>query len=355
MPSMHSFGRLRVLMWPASQHRQMNPYVGLLHDSLRARGVSVWDFSAWRLITHRPSVVHVHWPEYGAGGSGTFWRLLSLARFFFTLSWCRINRIAVIWTVHNLRPHSESRLGLLCVNLMHNACSGWISLTKAAIPLILRKFPRLCDKPLVVARHGTYLDEYPVSDALVQDLRKRFDIDDQTTVLLLFGVIDTYKSPLELIDAIQTLNRRDVVLIVAGNCRNAELRRLIDLKTSTTTRVKTLLFHLSTKELGSLLSLADGVLLPYSEILNSGSLLLALGAGKSVLVPRSPVFHEVSILAGPGWVIQDDTPASASAIASFLLSLSAPRLPPKLHAFDWTLIAERHFRLYHACVNRLRR
>src|SRR5690606_38315853 len=88
------------------------------------------------------------------------------------------------------------------------------------------------------------------------------------------------------------------------------------------------------------ISAAEAVVLPYSEMNNSGVLLVALSLGIPVIVPKSPTNESISREVGAGWVIQYDEVFDEHALRRSLDSLrTIVRSEPNLRTRDWRTVA----------------
>src|SRR5512147_63156 len=92
---------LRVLAWPA--FKNPGPYNRLLYSSMQELGATVEDFSAWRVLSKRYDIVHLHWPEYCVNGRGRLASLFWSCALFGAMWWVRMRGSKVVWTVHNLQ------------------------------------------------------------------------------------------------------------------------------------------------------------------------------------------------------------------------------------------------------------
>jgi hypothetical protein len=84
--------------------------------------------------------------------------------------------------------------------------------------------------------------------------------------------------------------------------------------------------------------------LPYRDILNSGSALLALSLNRPVLVPRRGALAELQQQVGEAWVRCYDGDLTAETLVDAIAwARETPREPEApLHAFAWPSIARAH-------------
>jgi hypothetical protein len=74
---------LRILAWPAFKNH--GAYNVLLYGHMQELGATVEEFSAWRVLSRRYDIVHLHWPEYCVNGRGAlaslFWSCALFGQF----------------------------------------------------------------------------------------------------------------------------------------------------------------------------------------------------------------------------------------------------------------------------------
>jgi glycosyltransferase involved in cell wall biosynthesis len=164
------------------------------------------------------------------------------------------------------------------------------------------------------------------------------------------GRIRPYKNVPALLDAFAALPDPAARCLVTGAATDATLRRTIEAAATADARVRLDLRHLRAGDVAVAHRAADLVVLPYREILNSGSALLALSLDRPVLVPRRGALGELAAQVGDDWVRCYDgdlTPAVlGDALAWARETPRAARAP--LDDFAWPTIARAHRAMYDA-------
>jgi len=112
------------------------------------------------------------------------------------------------------------------------------------------------------------------------------------------------------------------------------------------THIHCILRRIDDDELIRLLELSDLVVLPYREIMNSGSAMLALSAARPLLGPNMGSLPELQQLVGADWVRLYDGRLSSSHLAEALAWAAAPRRQLSMEPFAWTDIARQTLGFY---------
>ncbi|MBO8140912.1 MAG: glycosyltransferase [Firmicutes bacterium] len=178
---------------------------------------------------------------------------------------------------------------------------GVISLTKVGLQLVGDRYPGIQKKPSRVICHGHYRDIYSQSISR-EAARKILGIDANSAVILFFGQIRPYKGVVGLVEAFREIQMPGVELVIAGRIKNAELAKEIESASAEDPRVRVYDQFVPETKVSQFFSAADLVVLPYTEILNSGSAILALSLDRPVLVPDLGSMRELRSLVGDQWI-----------------------------------------------------
>ncbi len=270
-----------------------NPYAGLL-----ARALEKWeiylelgDYAFRRdwLEANRKNyeVLHLNWPHHFYRRDDLETTVKAYAQFAENLTFARSLGYRIVWTMHNLYPHERpfpevDRMGrLLVCRLAH----GVIAHCHYAADLARRLFFRT--EELHVIPHGNFIDVFP-NKISRQDARKHLEIPEEAFVYLYFGNARVYKGIETLIEVFGAAAAADarLVLMMRPSAANAEywddLMALAD--RDERVRVFTSSFF-PNEDFQIYLNAADVAVLPFSEVLTSGSAIAALSFGKPVVLP----------------------------------------------------------------------
>jgi beta-1,4-mannosyltransferase len=306
---------MRILAWPGFSNTD-NPYNALFYEHLaRVSSVTVTDFAPGSLLTGRWDIWHFHWPERLATEgrlARIYARLLVLSAFVIL---AKLSQTKLVWTVHNLVAHTRAhpRLEKAFMNRFVRCVDGAILLTERSRQLALTRYPALRTKPMAVIPHGHYLDYYPNSTER-EDARLLLHVEPAAKVLLVVGRISAYKNVVRVIEQFRLIPDSNFTLIVAGESREAELTTQIKSAAGQDLRVRLHLENVSDDRLQVFLNAADLVIIPYANLLNSGTVFLSLSFGRPVLVPRAGSMTELESTFGPEWVRTYTDPLTADVL-----------------------------------------
>lgn len=308
-----------------------NPYVTQLLSSLEhLPEVTVLPFSWRAALLSKFDVFHVHWPENllkGRSPAKSFARR-SLTRLL--LLRMRIKKIPIVRTMHNLeRPSGLSQ-------------AEYRLLTKidARTSLIIRLNDQT-NTPNAVAfetiPHGHYRDwfaDYARNEAVPGRLGY-------------IGLIRRYKNVAHLVRVVSSLPST-VSLQVSGSPSTRELAGEIEGARGTDPRIHLDFRFLSDAEIVAAITEAELVVLPYTEMHNSGSVLASLSLERPVLVKGNDVNRALAAEVGPGWVLFYEGDLEPDDILRAQSSLRSGRRmgAPDLSRREWAEAGRRHVEAY---------
>jgi beta-1,4-mannosyltransferase len=279
---------------------QWNPYQRLLAEALGEAGVEATAVHDWSkrapllgtwLSRGRPDVVHLHWIHEFLGGSKGTPSARAVRWFDWQLRLLKSRGVRIVWTVHNLRSHESAGEDV-------NDAAAHRSIIERADAIILH-----CDyardaliemyAPSEAARarmhvlpHGSYVRQYDV-DAEQLPARRTLGLPDEGTVFAFVGSIRGYKNVGELLDAFMSVHELQPQdrLLICGKPLPRKLGRQLEKLAAEDKRIVLQLDRLPEEELTRVLRAADAVVLPFRDILTSGSAILALSHGRPVIAP----------------------------------------------------------------------
>jgi len=272
---------------------------------MQALGVTVEEFSARRILSKRYDIVHLHWPEYCVNGRGALASLFWSCALFAAMCWARLRGARVIWTVHNLQSHLQQHPAMerWFWKIFTALLNGYIGLTENGAEQARRRYRALRAKPGFIIPHGNIRDAYPGTEISREDARLRLGIALSAKVIGFFGSVERYKGITELVAAFSAFDDIRAVLCVAGKSYlTTQERTHIEHIAARDGRIRLQLEHIPEADAPPYIRAADLVVLPFREILNSGSAVLTLSLNRTVLVPDKGSMRELQQFAGAEWV-----------------------------------------------------
>ncbi|MGH7581010.1 MAG: glycosyltransferase [Gemmatimonadales bacterium] len=343
---------LRVLAWPGRGAREKNPYTWLLYTHLAALGVEVRDFTPARALRGGYDVLHLHWPEKALNAGSLAGRIAGAAAALALLDAAHRHGARVVWTAHNAQPH-ESR---------HPRLEGWywsavvrrvdavIHPSEAGRQAVAARYPELSGRPQAVVPLGHFRGTYP--DGISREAaRAAMEIPEGARVITFLGLVRPYKNVPGLIRAVRALPREagQAILLVAGEPHTAALADEVREAAGGDPSVRLSLEHVPDDEVQRYFRASDLVVLPFRDITNSASALLALSFDRPVLVPARGAMGELQALAGADWVRTYDGELTPDILTRALGWASRrPADPPRLDALEWPEIARQTLAAYRA-------
>jgi len=348
---MAAVGRpLQVMALPAFEYAG-NPYVNQLYQEIDALGVKVSEFDPLRVALGSERVWHLHWPDYYLSDPGVARVLFRTSALLALMDLAHARRKKILWTVHNLAAHENlhPRIERRFWPAFIRRVDGTISLTPAGQAAAFRRFPELAAKPGFVIPHGHYRGLY--ADAITREAaRPTLGVDAQAPMVLFFGAIRPYKNVPRLIEAFRRMQHPKAILVVAGKCGSERDASAVRAAGAGDPRIRLHLDFVAPSEVQRFMRAADLVVLPFRDILNSGSALLALSFGRPVLVPEKGAMAELRALAGPDWVMTYEGELTPAVIERGLAWAVHPHRTgaPELPGLEWTQIARSTISAYRA-------
>ena len=335
--------RMRVLAWPARANRDLNPYNSLLYGALEQIGVRVLEWAGNLVDLEQVDVLHLHWPESplnlpDPSGINLVLEAVRLAR---------AQNVRVVWTAHNLQAHAGIHAKLehefwdkFCASL-----DGVIALSNHSRAALLEKHSSLEHVAITVIPHGHYRSAYP--NAISRDqARASLNLPLEVPVLAFVGQVRAYKGIPELLTAFGKLEG-DARLLITGKPVPPEDAPHLETLAARDARVHLVFGFVPDDRFQLFLNAADLIVLPYRQILNSGSALLALSFDRPVLAPAIGSLPELAQKMGGDWLQLFNGDLEASDLRNALaVSRTVRDQVAPLEDFYWDQIAVKTKRFY---------
>lgn len=274
---------------------QSNPYQVELARALEASGARVEGAAERTLflgevLRRRADVLHLHWLSpllRGPRGPLGLRRAAQVAALALQLALLRAAGTRIVWTAHNLAGHEarDPRLERLCAGLVARLAHRVIVHGSHAREILARELGLGGGAKLRVVPHGSYVGVYP--EGLPRPAaREQLGLGAGEFVFLFLGQIRGYKGVRELVDAFRGVGERNARLVIAGLVSSAALEEEIRRASAGDGRIQFQPGFVPDDALQAYFAAADVAVLPYADILTSGSLVLAMSFGVACVCPR---------------------------------------------------------------------
>jgi glycosyltransferase involved in cell wall biosynthesis len=342
---------MKVIMLP--DYSQNNPYQRELVNALEKIGVHVTlcNFSILPLLRAiwlfgRPDILHLHWTDGFIVAANWPKTILKTFRFLIELFVVKILGVKVVWTVHNLSNHEKinSTYETFVNRFLIRFYDQVIVHCFAAQQAVAHLYHLTGDHKTKVriVPHGHYLDCYE-NNITRQDARARLNYDEDAVLFLFFGSIRPYKGIYDLIEAFYKIKNPKVRLLIAGKPSSDVAKEELIARCQIDDRIKTYLQYIPENEIQIYMNAADVAVFPYTDILTSGSVLLAMSFGKPIIVPRIGCVSETLDAQGGFLYNAKDLTGLPKALGDVLssdLELMGKHNSIKVKDFDWGKIAQ---------------
>jgi beta-1,4-mannosyltransferase len=272
-----------------------NKYVDLFAKAIADQKYTVREFR-WRVADlWKADVVVFHWPnEFFAtdGNSTTIKSVIKLTGIWLSK---HLFRTRFIWVAHNAAPHDATKLVPHLTRWFLRSIDGIIFLSAYSRDLISASYPESRERDSLVTVHGHY------RDSAVTPLTGRPHLNGDVK-LAFVGLVRPYKNLDQLIDSAAKVS--GIQLVVSGMTMD---RSLGDALIARAAHARHITLDLRDNPLGdakleTIVDSADAVVLPYSNILNSGTALFALSRNRPVLGPNIGSLPELREKVGSEWI-----------------------------------------------------
>lgn len=285
---------LQVLMMP--DYRHDNLYQSLLADALESEKAKVVFPQGYRRVLpffravkdNRCDVLHIHWLTPYIRSDKWFGNLFYSCKFLVDIFLVRCLGVKVVWTVHNQSAHNccFPNLDLWLRKSIANLVDKLIVHNNSTVDFLEQNWK--IDRPkIAVIPHGHYRDAYHLALDRAE-ARKKLNLPLNGRIYLNLGMLRPYKGIENLLDVWrdnQHLFERDTLLI-AGKPLDEEYGLKLSKLAESIPRVVLHSDFIESDSIHLFYSAADVVILPFTNILTSGSLILAMSYGKPVIAPK---------------------------------------------------------------------
>jgi len=341
---------MKLLAWPAFSNKSVNPYNYMLYKNISVGGVHISEWSVANIIKRRYDIVHVHWPESIVNAKSRLRAHFKVLALFAVLDFLKAKGSKLVWTVHNLQPHERFQPAIepLFYSGIVARLDGVIYLSNSSKRAAEIKYPGLRGVLSDVIPHGHYRGVYP-NTIEKNEARKVLGIKREATVLLSFGQLRPYKGVERLVSEFENINDDNLYLWVVGRpVSDKYADELVSRIKNGSHRIKVVPRFVDDVDVQLYMNAADMVVLSYTNVLNSGSALLALSFNRPVVVPNCGSMPELAEMVGDEWVFTYDPPISRCVLKNALVWLNEEKrvgcVP--IEGLSWSKISNATLKFY---------
>lgn len=300
-------------------------------------------YFSWRTaLLGSYDVLHVHWPEWMLRHSRCGVRWAKYVFMLLLLLKLSLKSTAVVRTIHNVEPHRPGgSIERFLVAALDRRTTEYV---------ILNPFTP-SPGPTTLIRHGSYVTRF-------QDYAKEPVIPGH---ILFFGRIEPYKNVNALIGEFAAMGSDQHALRIVGSLdesafpdRGEGLRQAVEATPRVTARFE----FVSDEALVKEITKSQLVVLHYTEMHNSGALLVALSLGRVVYAVPSEVNNWIQGEVGSDWLILDQE-LTGESLAKALAQAESVSVDagcaPNLGNREWTEVAHEYYAVYEKALKSARR
>jgi glycosyltransferase involved in cell wall biosynthesis len=292
---------LKVASLPQLEIYEGNPYWEQLQTNLEQQGVEfvlTEDklYLQWRWLMRnrgQVNVIHLHHLRHHYTVREQYASAKSLAKFVGKLLLARLLGYRVVWTVHNLYPHERLQpqiIGQLTHIAVAQLATAIIVHCEYARESLARAFYRR--RNVYTIAHPSYIGAYPNTISR-QEARTRLGLSDHQRVFLFLGTIRPYKGIDRLTEAFSKIPGGELTLIIAGKPWHTMPESELQALAQGDKRITIVPRFVPDTDLQLYFNAADTAVLPFTDVLSSGSALLAMSFGCPVVAPATGCLPEV--------------------------------------------------------------
>jgi glycosyltransferase involved in cell wall biosynthesis len=239
--------------------------------------------SAWRL---KPDLISLDWIHQYALSKGIIFSILKSFLFAIDILIVRyLFGVKLVWTMHNLRHHDPRPRNIeKWISRFFASHCDFIRILGKGVENQVSEYLKIPVSKLKIIPEGPYIGWYPEGINNVES-RQILEIGLEKKVFLYLGNLRPYKGVEDLLHEYQKIKDENSLLIIAGNPWNKAYAESLEFLAKKISNVKLILKSIPDEELQVFFASADLVVLPFKNVLNSGSALLAMGFAKPVIAP----------------------------------------------------------------------
>ncbi len=245
-------------------------------------------------IKNEKSILHYHWLEITGllSLSGTIWKL-------FWISFYKLLNGKIIWTIHNEFPHSNNYILLnkIIRKYMAHMADKLQVHCKSAIDIMMPLL-NIGKNKFFIVPHPEYPIESVERDKAIDLLNEKYfkgKINKEDILFLMFGEIAKYKGIKEVVEIFNNLDERKK-LVIAGVIKKGNEKYFKEVLLSIKNKEEFLISpkRIPDDDVPLFFNSSGYALFNFSDLLTSGSVMLALNYNKKIIIPFKGCLKELN-------------------------------------------------------------
>jgi D-inositol-3-phosphate glycosyltransferase len=261
--------------------------------------------------TARPEIFHILWNNRFEFFDRTF-----------LMAYYKLLGKKVVLTAHNInsaeRDGQDSVFNRLTLRIQYRLSDSIFVHTQQMKRALIRDFG-VPDSNIIVIPYGIN-DEVPETDLTPQQAREKLGIMVDEKVLLFFGAIAPYKGLLDLVEAFRLISvcDRSYRLVIAGKPKGGCEKYLRDIENAVAasgfaSQVKMNVGYVPNEDIEIYFKAADLLVVPYTQIFQSGILFLGFRFGLPVVATDVGSFSDDVVNGKTGYICRAQNPDDIAA------------------------------------------
>ncbi|MBT8400280.1 MAG: glycosyltransferase family 4 protein [Rhodothermia bacterium] len=294
-----------------------NPYQYLMMKGLRNEDMEVgfgadgkWLAILRTVLRYWPDTVHFDWIYRYFLRRRRWWTWLNAPVFVLEVLFVRfVLRRRLVWTMHNLGTHDIADSFIeRAVRRTFARCCDWIRVFDQSTVQRAADYLNVSTSRFLIIPEGSYADYY-TNQISKGEARRSLGISGSGLVLSFVGGIHPYKGVRDLVETFVEIGDEDWRLLIAGNPSDSDYAEDLLKQARMDDRIVCRFEFIHDEDLQIFFNASDVVVLPFREIENSGSVILAMSFKKAVVAPSigvvgSRLQHQAELLYKPGELAQ---------------------------------------------------
>jgi len=290
--------KIKIICLPPTSKK--NPYQFLMVQGLRKnKSLEVINGFSSRYLgillsafIYKPKFIHFDWINKYYLKKHSITTAITIPWFIIQILLIKkILNINVVCTLHNIHPHDSNqyKLNKIAQKQFLNQCD-WIRVfSESTISKIIKEY-KINSKQVFSLPEGSYVKYYK-NKINPKEAKKILNLKNEK-ILLYLGTIKPYKGILNLISEFSNIENQDIKLIIAGKVANKEYLKKINDSIKNNKSIQLINKFIKPDDLQIYFNACNAVVLPFNNIENSGSAILAMGFKKIIVAPKTGVLPD---------------------------------------------------------------